>query len=237
MNEKYYYLAINIGSFIIPFIASFYPKANFSRKWKFIIPAILITAFIFIVWDELFTRMGVWGFNERYLTGIFIFNLPLEEILFFICIPYSSIFIYFSLNHLIERDYFFSYHQVISNVLIIILLLIGVYYLKHLYTSVTFILTSLFLAFLNLKVKPEYMGRFYFAYLFVLIPFFIVNGILTGSFIDEPIVWYNNEENLNIRLGTIPVEDAFYGLLLILNSIVIAEMLETKYGRKNEEVN
>lgn len=81
------------------------------------------------------------------------------------------------------------------------------------------------------------MGRFYFAYLFVLIPFFIVNGILTGSFIDEPIVWYNNEENLNIRLGTIPVEDAFYGLLLILNSIVIAEMLETKYGRKNEEVN
>ena len=70
------------------------------------------------------------------------------------------------------------------------------------------------------------MGRFYFAFMFILIPFFIVNGVLTGSWIDEPVVWYNDTENMGLRLGTIPVEDIFYGMLMILSSVTIAEELE-----------
>lgn len=72
------------------------------------------------------------------------------------------------------------------------------------------------------------MGRFYFAFAIILIPFFIVNGVLTGSFLEEPVVWYNNEENLGIRLGTIPVEDAVYGMLMLLIPITIWEKLEER---------
>lgn len=80
------------------------------------------------------------------------------------------------------------------------------------------------------------MGRFYVAFGVILIPFLIVNGILTGSFIDEPVVWYNNEENLRIRIGTIPVEDVFYGMLMLLIPITISEKLEEEwkyYKNKN----
>jgi len=40
-----------------------------------------------------------------------------------------------------------------------------------------------FLLFHRFVVKGEYMGRFYLMYSVTLIPFFIVNGLLTGSFI------------------------------------------------------
>jgi lycopene cyclase domain-containing protein len=232
LNPKYLYLTLNIVSFIVPFGFSFYPKANFSKKWKYVLPAILVTAILFIIWDEVFTRMGIWGFNPKYLSGIYISSLPLEEVLFFFCIPYACIFTYFALNNLVEKDYLFPHQELISSVLVILLLVLGGYYINQWYTGVTFTLTGLFLAYQMLKLRPRYMGRFYFAFIFILVPFIIINSILTGSFIDEPIVWYNDKENLGIRIGTIPVEDIFYGLMMVLMSISIAEELESRLRYK-----
>lgn len=230
MNPKYVYLTINLASVIVPLAFSFYPKANFSKKWKWVFPAIGITALFFIVWDIIFTDMGIWGFNAKYLVGVYFFGLPIEEILFFFCIPYACMFTYFALNYLVERDYLFPHQELISSLLVVLLLIMGSYYFNKWYTGITFLLTGLFLAFQMLKLKPRYMGRFYFAFVFILIPFFIVNGILTGSFLDEPVVWYNDSENLGIRMGTIPVEDAVYGLFMILMNISIAEELEARFG-------
>jgi lycopene cyclase domain-containing protein len=230
--SKYLYLILNIASFIVPFAFSFYPRASFFKKWKYAMPAIVVTATLFIGWDVWFTYLGVWGFNNQYLSGIMLFNLPLEEVLFFFCIPYACLFTYFALNHLVARDYVFPHQELISSALIFMLLLLGVYYIDRWYTGVTFILTGLFLAFQMLKLRPRYMGRFYFAFLFILIPFFIVNGILTGSFIDAPVVWYNDTHNLGMRLGTIPVEDVAYGLLLIVVNVSIAETLEARVENK-----
>ncbi|MGC9342869.1 MAG: lycopene cyclase domain-containing protein [Bacteroidales bacterium] len=70
--------------------------------------------------------------------------------------------------------------------------------------------------------------------MFVLIPFLIVNGILTGSFIEEEIVWYNDMENLSFRIFTIPVEDMFYGMLLILMNVSIYEYFQKQFGKKDE---
>jgi lycopene cyclase domain-containing protein len=228
LNSKYLYLAIDLLSVSVPFIASFYPKAPFYKKWKYLWIAILIPAVLFIAWDELFTQQGIWGFNEEYVTGIYLGTLPLEEILFFICIPYSCVFIYFSLNYLVKTDYFYYKQDLISSVLAIALLFGGVAFLERAYTSMTFILTGLFVAAHLLYFKSRYMGRFYLAYLFVLVPFFIVNGILTGSFIPGEVVWYNNQENLGFRIGTIPFEDAFYGMLLVLMNITIYEWLQQR---------
>lgn len=225
MNSKYLYLSINFFSILIPFLCSFYPKAPFYKKWKYLTISTSVTAIFFILWDALFTKMGVWGFNPVYITGYYILGLPVEEILFFICIPYACVFTYHIIQHVFKKDYLY-YHQVmISNTLIITLMVIGCYHIHKLYTGVTFLLTAFFLAFLTLKVKPPYLSRFYFTFLIILIPFLIVNGILTGSFIEDEVVWYNNDQNLGIRIGTIPVEDVFYGMLMILINISIFEKL------------
>src|SRR5690606_6648677 len=125
-----------------------------------------------------------------------LFNLPIEEVLFFICIPYACVFTYFALNYLVKEDYLYHYHEIITWIISGVLILVGNYFLDRWYTSITFIGLSIFLILLQQKVRPRYMGRFYFAFLVILIPFFIINGILTGSFIDDPVVWYNDNKNL-----------------------------------------
>jgi lycopene cyclase domain-containing protein len=155
-----------------------------------------------------------------------VLGLPLEEILFFICIPYACLFTYFALNHLIKKDHLFPHQELISSLLAVLLLIFGVYHLNKLYTGVTFLFTGLFIAFSFLKLRTRFMGRFYFAFAIILIPFLIINGILTGSFIEEPVVWYNNAENTGVRLGTIPVEDVIYGMLMLLVPITIWEKWE-----------
>jgi lycopene cyclase domain-containing protein len=64
------------------------------------------------------------------------------------------------------------------------------------------------------------------AYLVILLPFFIVNGILTGTGLEEPVVWYNDNENMGVRLFTIPVEDTIYGFLLIGLNITLYEFFK-----------
>jgi len=228
LNSKYLYLLLDLLTFIFPFLASFQKKAPFYKKWKYLGVSMLLTGIFFIVWDEIFTRENIWGFNQEYLTGIYIGSLPLEEILFFICIPYASVFTYFTLNHFIEKDFLFPHQELISSLLIILLLISGIYHIDRWYTGVTFISLALFLAYQMLKLRPRYMGRFYFAFAVLQIPFFFVNGILTGSFIEGEIVRYNENHTLGIRLGTIPIEDFFYGLLLILMNIAIMEWMEER---------
>ena len=227
--EKYTYLAINLCSISIPFIASFYKKKAFYKDWKPYFIANFIVIFFFILWDSIFTHLKIWGFNPRYLTGINILNLPLEEVLFFICIPYSSVFIYFSIDYFFRLTFIDKYEKYITLLLLIILSFIGVLFYFKLYTSITFLLLSCLLFFVY--IKNINMGKIYFSYLVILVPFFIVNGILTGSFIDEEVVWYNNNHNLQIRLGTIPIEDAFYGFLLIASIILIYEKLKLKFHK------
>lgn len=228
LKAQYLYLSINILSLSVPLAFSFYPKANFSHKWKYVLPGIFITAIFFLIWDALFTHAGVWGFNSRYTVGANVAGLPLEEILFFFCIPYASLFTYFALNYLIEKDHLFPHQELITSLLIVVLLVAGLYNIHKAYTASTFLLTGSFLAFALLKLRLRFMGRFYRAFAVILVPFFVVNGILTGSFIDEPVVWYNNDENLGIRLGTIPLEDVVYGMLMLLLSITIWEKLEER---------
>lgn len=227
--DKFLYLWINILSIAFPFAFSFYYKAPFYKKWRHLWVSTLIPAIIFILWDDFFTQLGVWGFNPRYLSGIYLGSLPVEEILFFICIPYACMFTYYALGYLVKRDFFKPYQNAITYVLVAGLLLIGSFNIDKWYTAVTFISTSFFIIGLQVLVKPTYLSRFYFAYIFILLPFFIVNGILTGSWIEGEIVWYNNLENLGIRMGTIPIEDTFYGMLLLMMNVAIFEKLQSKY--------
>lgn len=182
----------------------------------------IITAAFFIIWDIWFTAEGVWRFNPEYISGIHIANLPIEEWMFFFFIPYACVFIHDSLKYYVSKPPFVKSGKVIALLLAIALLIIAGLSFDKLYTFCTFLLLGIFLI-AGILISPNnFPGRFFFTYLVTLVPFAVVNGILTSM----PVLIYNDSENLAFRIGTIPIEDFFYSMLLLLMNITIYEYLK-----------
>jgi len=221
--KQYTYLLLDLLSISIPFARSFEERIQFVKKWGALLPAIGIVGLGFIIWDVVFTSHGIWGFNQDYLIGIDVFGLPIEEILFFFCIPYACMFIYEALRYFWPKKSESASFGLFTKVFGLVVFIIGVLHWDHAYTSVTFILSGLIILLYFLLNGPNFLREFWIGYIVTLIPFFIVNGMLTGSWLESPIVWYNNAENLGIRLGTIPLDDSIYLFLLLFSITWIYE--------------
>ncbi|WP_316734964.1 lycopene cyclase domain-containing protein [Pedobacter aquatilis] len=226
---NYIYLLINIGVILFPLLLSFDKKVHFFSKWKFVIPAILITGVVFLVWDLLFVKLNVWSFNPDYLIGISFFGLPLEEILFFLTVPYACIFIYECLNVYFPKNNLQRYSLALSNLLLGVCIAILFFGYSKWYTVINFgflFAVLFYVEYINARLR--FMYKFYRAYLVSLFPFYIVNGFLTAI----PVVIYNDNETLNMRVGTIPFEDHFYLMSLLLMNVFLYEFFKSKAALK-----
>ena len=232
MILDFLYLFLDLFTLSFPLLRSFDPRLTYYKKWYALFPAIAIVGFFYIVWDVFFTKAGIWGFNPRYLVDYDIINLPVEEWLFFLVVPFACIFIYEATLYYIKKRPLQEIAKPFSIGLAVLLLTIGLLNLDLAYTSLTFILTGGFLLFHVFFIKRDYLDRFYIGFAFSLLPFLLVNGILTGSFIEDQIVWYNDAENLGFRIFTIPVEDSVYLLLYLLSITTIYEAILNRFGRR-----
>jgi len=224
--EQYTYLLINFFTVIICFIFSFHHKIKFNRHFGAFIAASLIVGAVFVVWDAWFTKIGVWWFNDRYLLGIRVAGLPLEELLFFICIPFACLFTYFCLDKFFKLYWKPLPEKIFVIVSIVIALSIAFWFRDRVYTFMTFLSTACSLFILKFLLKVRWIGKVSFVYLLLMPGFLMVNGILTGTGLESPIVNYNPEEFMGIRMLTIPVEDTVYGYELILWNIFLFQMFK-----------
>jgi lycopene cyclase domain-containing protein len=222
------YLALDVGSLIVPFIFSFHPKIRFYKKFKSLFSAIFISGLVYLSWDVIFTLKGYWGFNDAYLLGVRFLNLPIEEWLFFVCIPFASVFTHYTLTKLNPSVALGpKATKIISIILLFTLLSMMIFNYQKAYTFYNALCTFSILL-ISMWLIPKELSTFYLTFSIVLIPFLIVNGILTGSFIEDPVVWYNDAENLGIRIFTIPVEDTFYAMGMLLLTVLLTELFERK---------
>lgn len=77
---------------IVPFALSFWPGLKFYRNIKALVISIAIVVFVFGGWDIIATARKHWYFNSEYVWPYRIINLPIEEVLFFVVIPFCCIF-------------------------------------------------------------------------------------------------------------------------------------------------
>lgn len=229
MLEAYMYLWLDLFAIAYPLAQSFEHRLQYYKKWSALFPAITIVALFFIVWDVVFAQYGIWGFNDDYLIGWRILGLPLEEWLFFFFIPFACVFIYECTNYFIPKRVFRKWAGYWTALYGLIVFVVGLLHWDHAYTATTFLLSGAFIFIFYWVKKPDFLDRFWFGYIFSLIPFLLVNGVLTGSWLESPIVWYNDAENLGIRIGSIPLDDTVYLFLLLFSIIWIYESLLKRF--------
>jgi lycopene cyclase domain-containing protein len=227
------YIYILFGSIIIPLLYSIF-CVDFIKHWRSFTLSTASIATVFLIWDFFFTKAGVWGFNDSYYLGLKLFEMPIEEWLFFMIIPYCSLFLHYAFYDSFPNLKMNKSTTIILSVFLMILA-VGLLFFNssRSYTVVNFSVFLLILS-IGLFLKLELLQNFYVSFLIILIPFFIVNGILTGAFTQEPIVWYNDNENLGVRIHTIPVEDIGYAFSMLFGNVLLFERFnELKQNKKN----
>ncbi len=241
ISTHYYYIIVNIGCFIVPFLFSFHPRLRFYRHWKAFGAGTLVMAAVFIPWDMYYTAKGIWGFNDKYISGIYIGNLPLEECLFFFCIPYACIYTYHCFSIFLETRKTPRFFDYLGWGLAALCIVTAAIYHDRAYTLVTHLLCAVLLLLHLCIFKSAYLGKFLLVFMVLLVPFLASNGVLTGitfwqypfinldpDAIAEPIVWYDNVHNLGVRIWTMPVDDLSYGLTMLLLTVTVYERMLRK---------
>jgi len=219
---KYEYLIFNFIVILGPIVFSFDQKVRYVKKWGYSLRAVFMALIPFILWDMAVAGRH-WWFNENLTLNKTLLGLPPGEWLFFITVPFASLFVWeiiavFKENHKIN---FIIY----LNIFVTFLLPLSIYlfYIGKEYTGL--VLFSLFIIFILdvlLKTRLFYQKRVYLYLAIYLGLVFIFNSYLTA----RPLVLYNEDTMLNIRLFTIPIEDFGFGLSHIMLSTIFYEKIK-----------
>ncbi len=204
---------------------SFDKKVAFYKYFRSLFLSTLIVILIFIPWDIWFASKGIWGFNDDYLVGIFWLKLPLEEWLFFLTVPYSCTFIHFVIKAYFKNPIRQKFSTRLWYCVALILFITAIINFEQVYTFIVFLTCSIFVTIFN-WINSAFMREFLITYIVCFIPFLIVNGILTGGFTENPVVWYSEQQIIGWRIGTIPLEDTVYNMLLVVLITFFTELFQ-----------
>lgn len=228
-----YYAWIILGSIAGPLLLSFDKKVHFIGKLKALLPAVFAVGIVFLIWDQYFTQNNIWGFTPNYLLGIYLGDLPLEECLFFLVVPYCCLFIYEVIRAWFPKRKTALTARIFAFLMVFSGLYLGIQHMENWYTASACIGAAMLILGIYFVNKARWFGDFTLAFLVVLLPFLIVNGLLTGAASQEPVVWYNEEHIIGVRIVTIPLEDIYYNLCMLLPVTALYEWMKKKLKIEN----
>ena len=192
MEKQFTYLFLMVVTIAGPIALSFDKKVAFYKNYRPFLISAGITSLIYIIWDILFTRNNIWKFNDTFILKYKLFNLPIEEYVFFIVVPYASLFIYECI-----KNYFPTLKTggtLTWKIILVFSFLMLLFNISKLYTIITFGLLGLIILFAfiwNTKIFQTISNHLFAAWVVSLAPMSYVNGVLTS----KPSLIYNDTEN------------------------------------------
>ena len=101
MSRYMWVLALSLA---VPLLLSFWPPLQFYKKPRALFGSIAAVVVVYgLFWDVFATWRGHWHFDPSGVWGLQIINLPLEEWLFFVVIPFCCLFTWEAIKYIKER--------------------------------------------------------------------------------------------------------------------------------------
>lgn len=91
--EKWQYLLLLGGCLLITAPLELFGEGVY-RQPRRLVRALAPVLLVFLAWDAVAIAFDVWDYNPRYISGINVPFMPLEEFLFFIVIPLCGLLTY-----------------------------------------------------------------------------------------------------------------------------------------------
>jgi lycopene cyclase domain-containing protein len=223
--QNFWYLIILIVTGAVSFFLLVKKTNNYIIELKYMLPAIIFSGGIFTILNKRFCEAEIISFNNNYLAGTNILKLPVEEWLFLLVMSILSVTVYI-LVKIKFAD--FEKPKVFTAVNLILLLVFGLtawFSRQKSFSFFLFFLLTIYFGYTIFRNRfKNHLMKFYLAYLISIFPFFIIKKILNTL----PVIFYNFEQTLGIRIFGVYVEEFGYFFLLTLMNITIFEYLRER---------
>lgn len=104
MSERWQYLALMAGCLLVTLPLELALKARVYRRWRRAVRAVAPVVLIFVVWDVVGIMREHWSYSPQYTTGVLLpARVPLEELVFFIVIPWCALLTYEAVGTVLRR--------------------------------------------------------------------------------------------------------------------------------------
>jgi lycopene cyclase domain-containing protein len=222
------YVLLNLAVLSIPLALSFDRRVAFFRRWPSVLLSIAIVGTVYLVWDVFATARGHWWFNDRFAGSLRIAGLPMGEILFFIMVPYSCLFL-FEVIGAYWADKVLVIPRALWLVPVAVLIGAAFWYRSQPYTFLALLSAALFLL-AALPTRLLFRRQFWLYMVISAAAFLLSNGLLTSL----PVVGYNEAAIWGIRVYTIPLEDFAYCFSLLGFNVLLHTLLRQRLSLRRK---
>jgi hypothetical protein len=219
---KFAFLALAIAPLLFPLIFQFDKKLFSDGNFKAALGASLVSTIVFSVICIVQHWFGLLSYNDT--MGIFFKDIPLEQYLLNFTFSFAAIGLYQYLNLKFPKNDLQRYSLAMSNLLLGLCVAFLFFAYTKWYTLSTFATLLVLLLFIEYIGKLRFMYRAYRAFVVMLVPFYIIYGILFWS---GTITIAKNQLS-GMCLASIPIENHFVALAMMLVSIYMFEFFRTK---------
>lgn len=221
---KFAFLFLALGLIVLPFVLQFDKKFFKEGTLPAAIGASLVSGVIFSAITLAMQLAGLLHFDTASTIGLIIGGVPLEQYLLNFSFAFAASGLYQYLNMKFPKNDLQKYSLAVSNLLLGLCVAFLFFGYTKWYTMFTFATLTVVLFLIEYVGSLRFMYKAYRAFLVMLVPFYLVYGILFWN----GVLRVAKNQLTGMFVAKIPIETHFIALSMVLVSVYVFEFLMRK---------